>query len=48
MNGTTFYLMSQQIKDTISVHGFVWTLEYFIGRGVSEWEFMILSKGVQA
>lgn len=43
--GTVAYPLGQQIVDTMAVHGYIWTLGYYMERGVAAWEFNILWLG---
>lgn len=44
MNGSIFYPMSERIKDTIKVHGFDWSYDYYVGQhGFEAWEFFTLA-----
>jgi hypothetical protein len=45
--GTVAYPLGQQIADTMAVHGYIWTLNYYMQRGVTAWEFNILWLGAQ-
>lgn len=43
--GTVEYPLGQQIADTMAAHGYVWTLNYYMSRGATAWEFNILWLG---
>ena len=44
MNGSIEYPMSQRVQDTIRVHGFMWSYNYYVvEHKFAEWEFFILA-----
>lgn len=44
MNGSIEYPMSERINDTVRVHGFMWSYNYYVQRhGFKAWEFFILA-----
>lgn len=44
MNGSEFYPMSARIADTVRVHGFSWSYDYYVRQhGFAAWEFFILA-----
>lgn len=43
MNGSLSYPLSQRIQDTVRVHGWHWTLHYYLSLGLPRWQFCILA-----
>jgi hypothetical protein len=44
MNGSVGYPMSARVQDTIKVHGFSWSYDYYIKQhDFKAWEFFILA-----
>ena len=44
MNGSIEYPMSQRIADTVRVHGFMWSYDYYVrSHGLEAWEFFLLA-----
>lgn len=41
--GHPVYPLSQQIADTAAVHGYAWTRRYYRRRGLSPFEWRVLS-----
>lgn len=47
MSGTVFYPLTQQIRDTIAVHGLAWTVRHYAKR-IPRAEFRVLMIGAYA
>ena len=46
MTGTVFHPLSEQIADTIRVHGFIFAQRYYVKqRKVPRYEFLLLALG---
>jgi hypothetical protein len=45
MQGSTFYPLGDQIRDTVLVHGVRWAASYYAAMGVPAAEFVMLARG---